>query len=394
MPELSKGIGNSDGQNVKKGGSCYICGGKHFWKFCPDKRCPSCGQKGHPIRDCSTGHKDKDSVLKAETDGTGAELSVLISIKLNGMPTSGLVDSSAGPSVIDIGTVRALGLEELVQSKDGRVYGISREPVHIMGKLDLTVHLGDKQVLEHTFEVLKNTGATCILGRDLLKKLGTTEFDWQSQQVRLGTTWKSSQVMIEGGEPITRESVAILEDAADPEETIPRNVIVPDLPPEQKAALSDLLHTFEHMFAQNPKSPRLANGVTHRIDTRSALPSKQRPIPVAPAVEDEISKIVDEMLQNGICRPSNSPWSSRVLLVTKRDGSKRFVVDYRQLNEATRIDSYPMPNAKDILDRMCNHRYFSFVDGASAYWSIEVEESDKHKTAFVTQRGLYGCHSA
>ena len=110
---------------------------------------------------------------------------------------------------------------------------------------------------------------------------------------------------------------------------------------------------------------------------------------MAPAVETEIAGIVGEMLQNGICRPSNSPWASRVLQVTKRDGSKRFVVDYRQLNEVIRIDSYPMPNAKDILDRICNHSYFSFVDGASAYWSIEVEESDRYKTAFVTQRGLY-----
>ena len=126
-------------------GSCYICGEKHFWKICPDKRYSSCGQKGHPIRDCSTGHKGKDSVLTAETDGTGVEMSVLISIKLNGMPTSGLVDSSAGQSVIDLGTVRVLGLEELVQSKDGRVYGISREPVHIMGKLDLTVGLATKK---------------------------------------------------------------------------------------------------------------------------------------------------------------------------------------------------------------------------------------------------------
>ena len=38
---------------------------------------------------------------------------------------------------------------------------------------------------------------------------------------------------------------------------------------------------------------------------------------------------------------------------------------------------------------MSNHSHFSFVDGASAYWSIEVEESDRYKTAFVTQRGLY-----
>ena len=50
-------------------------------------------------------------------------------------------------------------------------------------------------------------GTACILGRNLLKKLGTTDSDWECQQVHLGTTWKNYQATIEGGEPITRASV-------------------------------------------------------------------------------------------------------------------------------------------------------------------------------------------
>ena len=110
---------------------------------------------------------------------------------------------------------------------------------------------------------------------------------------------------MEGGEPITRASVAILEYAAESEQTTPRIVINPDLPSKQKSVLSSILRTFEHVFAQNPKCPPLVYGVTHRIDTRSPpLPYKQKPIPVALAVEDKISKIVDEMPQDGICRRS------------------------------------------------------------------------------------------
>ena len=270
------------------------------------------------------------------------------------------------------------------------VYGLSREPVRIIGNIEVVLDLGDDQILEHEFNVLENIGNTCILGRDLLKKLGSTEFDWQSQQVRLGSVWKESRATIEGGEPLTRARVAVLEDIKSSAPAIPRSIINPDLPSVQKEALSGLLRDYESVFAVNPKQPQIAKGTVHRIITGSALPNKQRPIPVVPAVEAEIAKIVSEMLENGICRPSNSAWASRVLLVTKRDGSKRFVVDYRHLNEVTRIDSYPMPNSKDILDRMSGHSYFSFIDGASAYWSIEVEEADKHKTAFVTQRGLYG----
>ena len=370
---------------------CYICGGRHFWKYCPDKCCPGCGQKGHILKDCSTVHKGKDvkTILTADTKNLATELSVLISVRLNGMRTEALLDCGAGPSVIDIEVVQELGLDQLMKDKIGEVYGLSREPVSVIGKLELILDLGDDQVLEHEFDVLKNTGCTCILGRDLLKRLGPTEFDWQSQQVRLGNVWKDSRATIEGGEPLTRARVAVLEDSKDSMSPIPRNIINQDLPFSQREALSKLLREYESVFAVNPKQPQMAKGVVHRINTGSALPNKQRPIPVAPAVETEIAQVVNEMLENKICRPSNSPWASRVLLVTKRDGSKRFVVDYRKLNEVTQIDSYPMPCAMDILDRMSGHKYFSFVDGASAYWSIGVEESDKYKTAFVTQRGLY-----
>ena len=80
--------------------------------------------------------------------------------------------------------------------------------------------------------------------------------------------------------------------------------------------------------------------------------------------------------------------------MTKRDGSKRFCVDFRELNKVTRADSYPMSHPKDIMDRMYGDTHYSFLDGASAYWSVEIDEAeideaDKYKTAFSTTRGLY-----
>ena len=66
----------------------------------------------------------------------------------------------------------------------------------------------------------------------------------------------------------------------------------------------------------SPKQFRIVKEVVHRIKTGSALPYKQRPIPVTPAVEAEIAKIVKVMLQN-ICRLSDSSWVSNILVTNE-----------------------------------------------------------------------------
>ena len=106
------------------------------------------------------------------------------------------------------------------------------------------------------------------------------------------------------------------------EEELGRNRfnINPELNTEENRILLELLEAYPEVFALNPKKPAAVKGIFHLIDTNKAQPVKQRAIPVAPAVEEEIMRQLDEMLQNGICRGSNSPWSSRVLLVTKKDG--------------------------------------------------------------------------
>ena len=61
---------------------------------------------------------------------------------------------------------------------------------------------------------------------------------------------------------------------------------------------------------------------------------------------------VTEMLTGGQIEASDSPWSSPVVLVTKKDGGTRFCVDYRQLNDATVKDAYPLPRIDDTLDML------------------------------------------
>ena len=106
-----------------------------------------------------------------------------------------------------------------------------------------------------------------------------------------------------------------------------------------------------------------------------------------PAVLQEELAQVQQMLSNGVIRPSNSPWASLVIMVKKKDGSLRFCVVFRQLNAATMKDAHPIPRIDDLLDALHGARWFSTLDLKSGYWQVPIQERDKEKTAFHTSSG-------
>ena len=94
----------------------------------------------------------------------------------------------------------------------------------------------------------------------------------------------------------------------------------------------------------------------HRIDTGTSPPVRKRAYRHSPEDRAEIARQTQEMLEAGIIEESDTPWSSPVLLVTKKDGTKRFVVDFRGLNEVTAMTSFPLPTLDDVLDTVADQR--------------------------------------
>lgn len=126
----------------------------------------------------------------------------------------------------------------------------------------------------------------------------------------------------------------------------------------------------------------------HRINTGSAQPIRQKPYRVSPAEREIISEQV-EMLTKGVIQESSSPWAAPVILVKKKDGTWRFCVDYRRLNNVTKKDVYPLPRIDDAIDCLYAASYFSSVDLRSGYWQIPMHIEDKEKNAFVMPDGLF-----
>ena len=148
------------------------------------------------------------------------------------------------------------------------------------------------------------------------------------------------------------------------------------------------------IIAKYTEMSNLPLGRTHvmkfNIDTGDTIPIKQRPYPMSPAMLKILYQELDQMLADDVIEPSNSPWSSPVLLVKKASGEFRLCFDGRRLNSVTKADAYPIPLVEQLLNKLHDAKFISSLDLRSAFWQIPLDDSSREKTAFpVPGRGLF-----
>ena len=155
-----------------------------------------------------------------------------------------------------------------------------------------------------------------------------------------------------------------------------------DLSAAEVQELRLTLNEFADVFSSGADDQGSTSIVTHSIDTGDARPVRIPPRRSSIAKHEIEKQEIRKMLDRGVIEPSSSPWASPVVLVSKKDGSTRFCIDYRKLNDVTRKDAYPLPRIDETLDSLSNCKYFSTLDLLSGYWQVKwtlaIEKNSFH----------------
>lgn len=163
---------------------------------------------------------------------------------------------------------------------------------------------------------------------------------------------------------------------------------------EERVGLIKVLSKHENTFYQEGADLSFSNVIKHKIRTTDEVPCYTKSYRYPFCHKEEVQNQISKMLEQGIIRPSTSPWASPIWIVPKKEdasGQKkwRLVIDYRKLNLKTIDDRYPIPNITEILDKLGRCQYFTTLDLASGFHQIEVHPEDVQKTAFAVNHGLY-----
>ena len=249
--------------------------------------------------------------------------------------------------------------------------------------VNLTEEVGitlNKKKLRVRFAVLDYVPFDCVVGLDVLTKL--PEF------IKFGREFSTTEVMAIKKEEVSlwfkNEKVNQEEVAAAFEILVEKIANLAEF--EKKSVLE--------MFEQNCVIwTRQAGGCF--IDTKVRIEVKGQPIKcklrlMSPNKRIILQKLLDELLDRKMIRPSHSEWASPLHLVLKSDRVNwQLVCDYRSLNKRTVRDSYPIPRMMDLLYELAGKQYYSCIDLEMGFFNLKLKEESKKYTAFNCHLGLF-----
>ncbi|UYV66258.1 K02A2.6-like [Cordylochernes scorpioides] len=355
-------------------GRCWTCGANdHLSRTCPRKVKQRSDTEPGKLRIVSFSGRKLAGPFENAPDGT-IQVSSLRNTE-NGLLLRGFINGRSCDMVIDTGANVTLVRTDVFQN----LWKLQRSSPKFV------ILEGDSEAPSRGILVAKELIDT---GRDVIPVRVVNLYD-SARAIKKGSCLGNAEpaVLIKRNHPVMQKSKSA--------DNVPDHLqqvweeTKKELQPGQQRELATLLATYNKIFAKSSEDYGRTDLTRHRINTGESNPIKQAPHRIPLARRQEAETLVKEMLDQNIIEPSSSPWVSPVVLVKKKDGSTRFCVDYRKLNDITKKDSYPFPRIDATLDTLAGSQWFSTLDLKSGYWQVEMHPDDKEKTAFTTGSGLW-----
>ena len=166
-----------------------------------------------------------------------------------------------------------------------------------------------------------------------------------------------------------------------------------NLSPQEHKESSCLLNRCKNIFSTGSTDLGCTNLVEHEINVNDPTPFKDPYRHIPPAIFEEVRQHLKEMLDAEAIREAQSPYSSNIVLVRKKDNSLRFYIDFRKLNSRIITEAQSLPRIEETIDSLADSNYFSKLDLRSGYLQVGIKEADKYKTAFSAgPLGFFECN--
>jgi len=148
-----------------------------------------------------------------------------------------------------------------------------------------------------------------------------------------------------------------------------------------------LIDSYDDIFAETVSGAMKVDPMSINLVNHSLVKARLRRS--SPEDIEEIKRQVDRLFDNDIIETANSPYSSNVHLVPKKNGQKRLVVNFIPLNRVTVKDHYPMPQIQDLLMALRGAKCFCALDCTEGFFQIPLRSDHRERTAFITPHGMY-----
>ena len=255
-------------------------------------------------------------------------------------------------------------------------------------------------------------GYDMIIGRDLLNELGidlsfkTKTISWDEMVVPMATHYSYDktekkdlsykeirQLVVQTEEPrVTKDATQRLHKIMESNyEKANLEEVVRDadnLGDEQKHELLKLLKEFEELF-----DGTLGTWNTEPVHIElkaDAKPINSRYYPVPHINKQTFKNELKRLVEIGVLEPvSETQWGSPVFIIPKKEGTVRFITDYRKLNQMIVRKPYPLPRIGETMQQLEGFQFASAIDLNMGYYTIELSPDTKDITTIVTEFGKF-----